>query len=81
MTIQKINTGVRITQNTLRNVCEKVNNTHKIKQSLAEKYNKQIIAMTFPKQDLNLGLEPSVLTVLPDGENVHYLMDHNNIDV
>lgn len=35
--------------------------------------------MTFPKQDLNLGLEPSILTVLPPGGNVKYLMDHNVI--
>ena len=36
--------------------------------------------MTFPKQDLNLGLEPSVLTVVPDGKNVKYIMDYNNIE-
>ena len=37
--------------------------------------------MTFPKQDLNLGLEPSVLTVVPNGKNVKYIMDYNNIGV
>ena len=31
--------------------------------------------MTFPKQDTNLGLEPSVLTVVPDGDNVEYILD------
>ena len=35
--------------------------------------------MTFPKQNLNLGLEPSVLTVVPNGKNVKYIMDYNNI--
>lgn len=39
---------------------------------------KKIIGMTFPKQDKNLGLEPSLLTVLPEGDNVFYSMD--NID-
>lgn len=33
-----------------------------------------IVGMTFPKQDITLGLEPSVLTVLPDGDNVRYSM-------
>ena len=37
---------------------------------------KKILAMTFPKQDTNLGLEPSVLTVVPDGDNVFYVMDY-----
>jgi len=39
---------------------------------------KKIIGMTFPKQDTNLGLEPSLLTVLPQGDNVMYSME--NID-
>ena len=39
---------------------------------------KKIVSMTFPIQDKNLGLEPSVLTVLPDGENVEYLLDYKN---
>jgi len=44
----------------------------------------RIIGMTFPRSDLNLGLEPSVLTVLPPGENVEYNMsnrDFNDDDV
>jgi len=32
----------------------------------------RIIGMSFPRQDLTLGLEPSILTVLPDGKNVEY---------
>ena len=35
----------------------------------------KILGMTFPKQDTNLGLEPSILTVLPEGENVEYILD------
>jgi len=38
----------------------------------------RIIGMTFPCSDLNLGLEPSVLTVLPEGDNVEYSLE--NID-
>ncbi len=44
---------------------------------------KHIVAMTFPKQNLNLGLEPSILTVVPnDTEDVkvHYVLDQNNIE-
>ena len=44
---------------------------------------KHIIAMTFPKQNLSLGLEPSILTVVPnDTEDVkvHYTLDQNNIE-
>lgn len=36
---------------------------------------KLIVGLTFPRQDLNLGLEPSILTVLPDGDNVRYYID------
>ncbi|MFA5166023.1 MAG: hypothetical protein WC449_01805 [Candidatus Paceibacterota bacterium] len=32
----------------------------------------RIIGMTFPRCDLSLGLEPSILTVLPPGDNVEY---------
>lgn len=32
--------------------------------------------MTFPKQNTSLGLEPSVLTVVPDGNNVEYILDY-----
>ena len=38
---------------------------------------KKILAMTFPKQNTNLGLEPSVLTVVPDGDNVEYILDYH----
>lgn len=32
----------------------------------------RIIGMSFPRQDASLGLEPSILTVLPEGDNVEY---------
>ena len=38
---------------------------------------RKIIGMTFPMQDISLGLEPSVLTVVPDGDNVEYLLDYH----
>ena len=41
---------------------------------------KKIIGMTFPKQDINLGLEPSILTVLPEGDNVFYSMENEDFD-
>ncbi len=51
------------------NICKKINEVVSIEKKLSEKYTKKILALTFPKQDLNLGLEPSVLTVVPDGKN------------
>lgn len=39
-----------------------------------------IVATTFPKQDTNLGLEPSVLTVLPEGDNLMYAMTLQEIE-
>lgn len=39
---------------------------------------KLIIGMTFPKSDKNLGLEPSLLTVFPEGENVIYSMENDH---
>ena len=36
---------------------------------------KKILATTFPKQNEKLGLEPSILTVVPNGSNVEYIMD------
>lgn len=36
----------------------------------------RIIGLTFPRADTNLGLEPSVLNVLPPGDNVEYVMDN-----
>ncbi len=39
--------------------------------SLLRKKNR-VIGMSFPRQDAALGLEPSILTVLPDGDNVEY---------
>jgi len=44
----------------------------------------RIVGMSFPPQDLNLGLEPSVLTVLPEGNNVEYSLrniDFNDKDI
>ncbi len=40
--------------------------------------DKKVIGMTFPRQDLNLGLEPSLLTVLPSGDNVMYSMENKD---
>lgn len=40
--------------------------------------DKKIIGMTFPKQDKNLGLEPSILTVFPEGDNVIYSMENDH---
>ena len=43
---------------------------------------KYIIAMTFPKQNLSLGLEPSILTVVPNDTNlcqVKYILDPYHI--
>lgn len=42
------------------------------------KDNKLIVGMTFPKQDTNLGLEPSLLTVFPEGNNVVYSMTNDD---
>lgn len=42
------------------------------------KKKKFIVGMTFPKQDKNLGLEPSLLTVFPEGDNVIYSMENNH---
>lgn len=44
---------------------------------------KYIVAMTFPKQNLSLGLEPSILTVVPndtDNCKVEYVLDRYNIN-
>ncbi len=41
---------------------------------------KKIIGMTFPRQDTSLGLEPSLLTVLPAGDNVIYSMENIDFD-
>lgn len=44
---------------------------------------KYIVAMTFPKQNLSLGLEPSILTVVPndtDNCKVKYVLDQYNIN-
>lgn len=43
---------------------------------------KKILAMTFPKQNTSLGLEPSILTVVPndtDEYEVEYILDQWNI--
>jgi radical SAM superfamily enzyme YgiQ (UPF0313 family) len=36
------------------------------------KMSKKIIGLSFPENSTNLGLEPSILNVLPPGENVEY---------
>ena len=44
---------------------------------------KYIVAMTFPKQNLSLGLEPSILTVVPndtDNCQVEYVLNQYNIN-
>lgn len=46
--------------------------------------NKKIIGLCFPEHDKRLGLEPSILTVLPPGKNVEYapkniLFDDNTV--
>lgn len=41
---------------------------------------KKIIGMTFPRQDTNLGLEPSLLTVLPEGDNVIYSLENKDFN-
>ncbi|MCM1339078.1 MAG: radical SAM protein [Muribaculaceae bacterium] len=63
----------------LQNYNSKIQTSQKINfKGLEQTPKKQgkILGMTFPKQDTNLGLEPSILTVLPDGDNVEYLLDH-----
>lgn len=43
----------------------------------------RILAMTFPQQNLNLGLEPSILTVVPNDTatvKVEYVLDQYHID-
>jgi len=39
-----------------------------------------IIGMSFPRNDKNLGLEPSILNVLPRGSNVEYCYDNHDFD-
>lgn len=41
---------------------------------------KKVIGMTFPRQDKNLGLEPSLLTVLPSGDNVYYSLENKDFN-
>ena len=41
---------------------------------------KKVIGLTFPRQDVNLGLEPSVLTVLPSGDNVIYSLKNKDFN-
>ncbi len=46
------------------------------KDIFSERKKNRIIGLTFPKSDPNLGLEPSILTVLPQGKNVEYCIDN-----
>jgi len=39
-----------------------------------------IVGMSFPRNDGNLGLEPSILSVLPPGENVIYCEDNRDFN-
>jgi len=45
---------------------------------LPKRKKNRIIGLSFPEQQGNLGLEPSLLTVLPQGDNVEYSL--HNID-
>jgi hypothetical protein len=40
----------------------------------------RIIGLTFPKCQESLGLEPSVLYVLPDGDNVEYSLENRDFN-
>ena len=54
------------------------------KNIFSDRKRNRIIGMTFPPSDLSLGLEPSALTVLPEGDNVEYSLrniDFNDNDV
>lgn len=51
---------------------------------LPNRKRRRVIGMSFPRQNLSLGLEPSILNVLPAGENVEYDIhnqDFNDDDV
>jgi len=39
-----------------------------------------VVGMSFPRNDGNLGLEPSILSVLPDGDNVIYCSDNHDFN-
>jgi len=41
---------------------------------------KKIIGLSFPINDANLGLEPSIINVLPPGKNVEYCSDNRVFD-
>ena len=41
---------------------------------------KKIIGLSFPQNSLNLGLEPSILNVLPPGDNVEYCADNRQFN-
>jgi radical SAM superfamily enzyme YgiQ (UPF0313 family) len=42
------------------------------KNILSDSKKNRIIGLSFPENDNNLGLEPSILTVLPEGDNVEF---------
>jgi len=51
---------------------------------MGERKKNRIIGLTFPPSNKNLGLEPSILSVLPKGNNVEYSyenIDFNDTDV
>ncbi|MCK4354794.1 hypothetical protein KAW43_00335 [Candidatus Parcubacteria bacterium] len=54
------------------------------KDIFSDRKRNRIIGMTFPSSNIKLGLEPSVITVLPEGDNVEYSLkniDFNDNDV
>jgi radical SAM superfamily enzyme YgiQ (UPF0313 family) len=40
--------------------------------------SKKVVGISFPRNNPNLGLEPSILSVLPPGENVEYVDDNRS---
>lgn len=49
-------------------------------ESILPRKTNRIIGLSFPAQNLSLGLEPSVLTVLPEGDNVEYSYKNMKFD-
>jgi radical SAM superfamily enzyme YgiQ (UPF0313 family) len=47
---------------------------------LSDRRKNRIVGFTFPRQDFTLGLEPSILSVLPPGENVEYCLDNRDFN-
>jgi len=45
---------------------------------LPKKMENLIVGLSFPRNNQNVGLEPSILTVLPEGDNVIYCSDNHD---